>query len=59
MNNSDETLKNTPDNKAVLQAIAELSKSVAEVSDNVKILSIGLNAGKQIRWFGKIRNSEI
>ena len=39
MNNSDETLKNAPDNKAVLQAIADLSKSVAEVSNNVKILS--------------------
>lgn len=39
MNNSDETLKNTPDNKAVLQAIAELSKNVTEISNNVKTLS--------------------
>ena len=39
MNNSDETLKKSPENEAVLQAIAELSKTVGEVSDNVKILS--------------------
>jgi peptidoglycan hydrolase CwlO-like protein len=32
MNNSDETLKKTPENDAVLQAIAELSKTVAELS---------------------------
>lgn len=35
MNNSDETLKNTPDNKAVLQAIAELSKNVGEISNKL------------------------
>ena len=32
MNNSDETLKKTPENEAVLQAIAELSRAVAELS---------------------------
>lgn len=34
MNNSDETLKKSPENDAVLQAIAELSKTVAELSNN-------------------------
>lgn len=33
MNNSDETLKKPPENDAVLQAIAELSKTVAELSN--------------------------
>lgn len=32
MSNSDETLKKTPENDAVLQAIAELSKNFAELS---------------------------
>ncbi len=34
MNNSDETLKKTQKNDAVLQAIAELSKTVGELSNN-------------------------
>ncbi|HQU81573.1 MAG TPA: hypothetical protein PKY59_00515 [Pyrinomonadaceae bacterium] len=33
MNNSDETLKKTPENDAVLSAIAELSKTIGELSD--------------------------
>ena len=33
MNNSDETLKKTPENEAVLQAIAELTRTVAELSN--------------------------
>lgn len=39
MNNSDETLKKSPESEAILQAIAELSKTIAEVSnklDNLK-----------------------
>ena len=39
MNNSDETLKKTPDNEAILQAIAELSKTVGELSNNFDNLS--------------------
>ncbi|CAN5733255.1 hypothetical protein BH20ACI4_BH20ACI4_07680 [soil metagenome] len=35
MNNSDETLKKTPESEAILQAIAELSKSIAEVSNKL------------------------
>ena len=34
MNNSDETLKKSPENDAVLQAIAELSRTIAELSNN-------------------------
>ncbi len=34
MNNSDETLKKSPENDAVLQAIAELARTVAELSNN-------------------------
>lgn len=33
MNNSDETLKKTPENDAVLSAIAELSKTIGELSN--------------------------
>ena len=33
MNNSDETLKKPPENDAVLQAIAELSKAIGELSN--------------------------
>ncbi len=39
MNNSDETLNKSPENDAVLKAIAELSKTVGEVSSNLKSLS--------------------
>ena len=39
MNNSDETLKKTPENEAVLQAIAELVRTVAELSTDFKNLS--------------------
>ena len=35
MNNSDETLKKSPETEAVLQAIAELSKNIAEVSNKL------------------------
>ena len=35
MNNSDETLKKSPEIEAVLQAIAELSKNIAEVSNKL------------------------
>lgn len=35
MNNSDETLKKTPEGEAILQAIAELSKTIAEVSNKL------------------------
>ncbi len=35
MSNSDKTLKKTPENDAVLQAIAELSKNVAELSKKI------------------------
>jgi len=38
MNNSDETLKKSPENDAVLQAIAELSRTVAELSNNINKL---------------------
>ncbi len=39
MNNSDETLKKSPENDTVLQAIAELSKTVGELSNNSNSLS--------------------
>ena len=48
MNNSDETLKKTPENDVVLQAIAELSKTVGELSNNFNILS---------KRFDKLENS--
>ncbi len=35
MNNSDETLKKTTEGEAILQAIAELSKTIAEVSNKL------------------------
>ena len=35
MNNSDETLKKSPETEAVLQAIAELSKTVGEISNKL------------------------
>lgn len=35
MNNSDETLKKTPESEAILQSIAELSKTIAEVSNKL------------------------
>ncbi len=39
MNNSDETLKKSPDNDAVLQAITELSKTVGAIFNDVTNLS--------------------
>jgi folate-dependent tRNA-U54 methylase TrmFO/GidA len=39
MNNSDETLKKTPENETVLQAIADLARTVAELSNTVNNLS--------------------
>ena len=39
MNNSDETLKKPLENEAVLQAIAELARTVAEVAGKVETLS--------------------
>ena len=44
MNNSDETLKKPPENDAVLQAIAELSKTVAGLSKTVGELSDNFNS---------------
>ena len=39
MNNSDETVKKTPENEAVLNAIAELSRTVGELSNKFDGLS--------------------
>lgn len=48
VNNSDETLKQPPENETVLQAIAELSKTVAELSDKFdnleKIVTVQFDA---------------
>ena len=54
MNNSDETLKKSPETEAVLQAIAELSKTVGEISGNVKNLSDNLD--KLESRFDKLEN---
>ena len=43
MNNSDETLKKTPENEAVLQAIAELTKTATEISGKFEGLSNGFH----------------
>jgi len=40
MNNSDETLKKTRENNAVLQAIAELSKTIGELSNKFDKLEV-------------------
>ncbi len=43
MNNSDETLKKSPENEAVLQAIAELAGTVAQLSNKFDDFSGRLN----------------
>lgn len=45
MSNSDETLKKTPENDAVLQAIAELSKKFDKLENFVTVQSEAIREG--------------
>ena len=43
MNNSDETMEKTPENQAVLQAIAELAGTIAQLSNKFDDFSVRLD----------------